>query len=83
MSVKSFIPKLWEQKLIEELTRESILIRKFIPKYKGKNKLIIRFCHKFKIGKYVYPSDIKTNNLGKTIKIAKLDVTSLKDYNRT
>ena len=73
--MKDYVKKLWEQKLIEELTREPILIRKFIPKYKGKNKLIIRFCHKFKIGKYVYPHGINNLNVGETINIKSLQYT--------
>ena len=42
------IPKLWENKIIEYLSEESIFKREFIPKYKK----FPRLCKKFNIGQW-------------------------------
>jgi hypothetical protein len=74
--------KKWEKRILEELSRKSLFASKFIPKYKGKNKLILWLCRKFKIGKTVHPYMVKPMDAGITIKINSITLQSLLDYTR-
>ena len=79
MSERKFCVKAWEKKMLEELQRQQILMPVFVPKYSGKNKLILWICRKFKIGSMKYPK-IGFHSEGEKIKIRGLTFNNLNEY---
>lgn len=77
MDNNDFIKKLWEPKIIEMLTKESMFKSEFVPKY-NHNKITIWLCTKFKIGKYKTLMPTQINGVGKTIYINNIDTQDLK-----